>query len=158
MRTNSESLPDGWTPVGVGTHLGVVAFDPEGRPHSVRDGVFTALDLDEAAPALAEAVAEAARRLWGADWQAPLVETFDLDRRAVQRGRLSERPLRPQVLQALGSFAAYPPESGIAEVARALGRYFNRHGEAMLEQAEGDLHVVIQEILRGRWRPPFDKR
>lgn len=123
-------VPDGWVAVGfIGGGPTVMAYDPARVPHAVDDGVPRPLDPVAVNAALAPAVEAAASRLWPQGWTYAISEAFRLNRRSVQRDRITKSGLHPVVLRTLGSMGCHDDAEGIGRLLHALAHYADAHAE-----------------------------
>ncbi|WP_264048952.1 hypothetical protein [Methylobacterium flocculans] len=123
-------VPPGWTAVGfLGGGPTALAYDPERTPHAVEDGVPKPLDPVAVNAALAPAVEAAASRLWPQGWTYAISEAFRLNRRSVQRDRITRSGLHPVVLRTLGAMSCHEDAEGIGRLLHALAHYADAHTE-----------------------------
>lgn len=129
-RTGIEDLPDtGWILIGVvqmGEEYFPLAVKEAGRNRLAgyfRDGEIVELELTEVGPAIYDAIDEACAKLWGHSWNAALGELFGLNRRTLQRDRVSRYLLPAKILATISYIASADDGEELAKALLAISAY-----------------------------------
>jgi hypothetical protein len=118
------------------------------------DGEIVELDNEVAFPAVYEAVEEIAEKILGHSWNSGLGELFDLNRRTMQRDRVSRFLLPPNILAALSYIASadYPEE--LAKLLLAINAYHTRFKDQKIveERVKNALKVFYDQRMERAFR------
>ncbi len=105
---------DEWLPLAVDDRR--IAFTVDGDE-------VTPLDKELAGPAIFQALEETCERLWGHSWNSSVGEIFSLNRRTIQRDRVSKGLLPPRILQMIAYVSSADDGEELAEALIAVSRY-----------------------------------
>lgn len=142
LHSGSTDFPDGdrdWEKMGL-TPIGIVrqgnddqwlalAVD-NGRTAYTLDRDWPApLDKHIAGPAIFQALEEACERLWGHSWNSSVGEIFSLNRRTIQRDRVSKALLPPRILRTIAYVSSADDGKELAEALIAVSRYAGKFND-----------------------------
>lgn len=164
MNADYDSVPDGWTGVGLlmdRTRRTALAFTPDRRPHALTAGAQPEpLDPVEVNLALGAAVAQAGEDIWGSSWAATMPEAFGINRRTAARDRIERDGLHPTLLATLGELRGGTDARAMGRLLLAMGRYLNDATAAyepdlperlaLVRQATEYAHGVLRKVRVGK--------
>lgn len=119
------------------------------QPYARWDGVSEPEDLDKGAvtEAVADALEEVAAKIWGDDWSRALAEIAGINRRTTARDRIRKYGLPANVVLAVVNLAARDDAPELANLVRALTRYWEAHPDSALGgRAFNEAEAVLKEF------------
>lgn len=119
------------------------------------DGTVEHLDIQEAGPALYEALDWTGTHLWGNSWNSAVGEIFGINRRTTQRDRVSTNLLPPRLLMSIAYIASAKDAFELAGLLLMISRYANAV-EADREQTENYFQTALNFFYGDRTEATLD--